>query len=111
HEHLDFHGSLAAYQQAKARLFEGLAHSFRKSAVSSQQSAVRTVPKVAVLNRDDDSFRYLSLIPAERQIVYALAGETDVTAYDINFAPDRTCFTLCTHTGELGRPALSCSEV
>jgi len=27
HEHLDFHGSLAAYQQAKARLFEGLTHS------------------------------------------------------------------------------------
>ncbi|MBU0705497.1 MAG: UDP-N-acetylmuramoyl-L-alanyl-D-glutamate--2,6-diaminopimelate ligase, partial [Chloroflexi bacterium] len=30
HEHLDFHGSLEAYQQAKARLFEGLTRSFRK---------------------------------------------------------------------------------
>ncbi|NIV35221.1 MAG: hypothetical protein GWN58_38935, partial [Anaerolineae bacterium] len=41
HEHLDFHGSLAAYQQAKARLFRELARSFRKPGVS----------KIAVLNR------------------------------------------------------------
>jgi UDP-N-acetylmuramoyl-L-alanyl-D-glutamate--2,6-diaminopimelate ligase len=32
HEHLDFHGTLSAYQQAKASLFEGLTRSFRKPA-------------------------------------------------------------------------------
>jgi len=90
HEHLDFHGSLEAYQQAKARLFKGLTRSFRKPGV----------PKVAVLNRDDDSFRYLSLIPAERQIAYALAGEADVTAHDVRFGPDRTHFTLRLRSGQ-----------
>jgi UDP-N-acetylmuramoyl-L-alanyl-D-glutamate--2,6-diaminopimelate ligase len=82
HEHLDAHGSLEAYQRAKASLFEGLAHSFRKP----------DVPKVAILNRDDDSFRYLSPIPADRQIVYGTGGE--VSARDVRFAPDATRFTL-----------------
>jgi len=113
HEHLDFHGTLAAYQQAKARLFEGLVRSFRKPGV----------PKVAVLNRDDDSYRYLSSIPADRQIVYAVTdlppmgesppfippiggergggeGEADVTASDVCFAPDRTRFTLRLCSGQ-----------
>jgi UDP-N-acetylmuramoyl-L-alanyl-D-glutamate--2,6-diaminopimelate ligase len=85
HEHLDFHGTLAAYQQAKAQLFRGLAHSFRKQGM----------PKIAVLNRDDDSFRYLSPIPADRQVTYAVEGQAEVTTRDISFAPDRTRFTLC----------------
>jgi UDP-N-acetylmuramoyl-L-alanyl-D-glutamate--2,6-diaminopimelate ligase len=84
HEHLDFHGTLAAYQQAKARLFSGLTHSFRKQGV----------PKVAVLNRDDDSFRYLSPLPADRQVTYAVEGEAEVTAHDVHFTPDRTRFIL-----------------
>jgi UDP-N-acetylmuramoyl-L-alanyl-D-glutamate--2,6-diaminopimelate ligase len=90
HEHLDFHGSLAAYQQAKARLFRGLTHSFRKQGV----------PKTAVLNRDDDSFRYLSPLPADRQVTYAVEGQAEVTAHDVHFAPDRTRFTLRLGSGQ-----------
>jgi UDP-N-acetylmuramoyl-L-alanyl-D-glutamate--2,6-diaminopimelate ligase len=89
HEHLDFHGSLEAYQQAKARLFAGLTRSFRKPGPRGTGT-----PKVAVLNRDDDSFRYLSRLPADRQIVYGVRGEADVTAHDVRFAPDATYFTL-----------------
>ena len=90
HEHLDAHGSMEAYRQAKARLFEGLTRSFRKSGMD----------KVTVLNRDDDSFRYLGTIPADRQIVYGVEGEADVTARDVHFAPAATRFTLCTPGGE-----------
>jgi UDP-N-acetylmuramoyl-L-alanyl-D-glutamate--2,6-diaminopimelate ligase len=89
HEHLDAHGSLEAYQKAKASLFEGLAHSFRKPGV----------PKVAVLNRNDDSFRYLSPIAADRQIVYGVGGE--VSARDVQFAPDATRFTLVLPSGDV----------
>jgi UDP-N-acetylmuramoyl-L-alanyl-D-glutamate--2,6-diaminopimelate ligase len=89
HEHLDAHGSLEAYQKAKASLFEGLAHSFHKP----------DVPKVAVLNRDDDSFRYLSPIPADRQIAYGEGGE--VSARDVQFAPDATRFTLVLLGGDV----------
>jgi UDP-N-acetylmuramoyl-L-alanyl-D-glutamate--2,6-diaminopimelate ligase len=84
HEHLDFHGTLTAYQQAKATLFEGLARSFQKPGV----------PKVTVLNRDDSSYEYLHPIPADRQVIYAITGEADVSARDIRYTPNATCFTL-----------------
>jgi UDP-N-acetylmuramoyl-L-alanyl-D-glutamate--2,6-diaminopimelate ligase len=91
HEHLDFHGSLEAYQQAKARLFAGLRASFRKSGV----------PKVAVLNRDDDSYRYLSPLPADRTLTYSVAGAADVTARDVQVAPGATRFALHLPEGAL----------
>ena len=91
HEHLDAHGSMEAYRQAKARLFEGLTRSFRKPGT----------PKIAILNRDDDSFRYLSPIPADRHIVYSAAGKGDVTAHDIRFTPARTRFALRTPIGKV----------
>jgi len=106
HEHLDFHGSLAAYQQAKARLFEELTHSYHKP----------ETPKVAILNRDDDSYRYLSPLPADRKISYWISGSARsstsrlnykaelaeaVTAQDIHFGPDRTHFTLRTQAGKV----------
>jgi UDP-N-acetylmuramoyl-L-alanyl-D-glutamate--2,6-diaminopimelate ligase len=91
HEHLDFHGTLAAYQQAKASLFEGLTRSFRKPGV----------PKVAVLNRDDSSYEYLHPIPADRQVTYSVNGESDVSARDISYTPDATTFTLHLPTGKV----------
>jgi UDP-N-acetylmuramoyl-L-alanyl-D-glutamate--2,6-diaminopimelate ligase len=90
HEHLDAHGSLEAYQRAKAQLFEGLMRSFRKP----------EVPKVAVLNRDDDSFRYLSPIPVDRRDTYSISTSADVTAHSVQFFPGRTCFTLRTPIGQ-----------
>ena len=90
HEHLDFHGTLEAYQQTKAQLFEGLKHSFRKPGTS----------KIAVLNRDDDSYRYLSPISADGTVTYSSSGPADVTAHDIHIAPDRTHFVLNTPAGE-----------
>ncbi|MCJ7736763.1 MAG: UDP-N-acetylmuramoyl-L-alanyl-D-glutamate--2,6-diaminopimelate ligase [Anaerolineae bacterium] len=85
HDHLDFHGSISAYQEAKSRLFQNLTRSFRKEGVA----------KAAILNADDDSFRYLSqILPADQQIVYALQGSADLVADDISFAPDRTRFVL-----------------
>lgn len=90
HEHLDAHGSLQAYQQAKARLFRSLTDAYRKPGV----------PKIAVLNRDDDSYRYLSPIPADRRITYGLEGAADVSARDVHFAPDRTRFTVHSAMGQ-----------
>jgi UDP-N-acetylmuramoyl-L-alanyl-D-glutamate--2,6-diaminopimelate ligase len=65
HEHLDIHGSIEAYRRAKAMLFEHLATAYRKPGV----------PKVAVLNADDDSYRYLRPIPADRHLAYSLGGQ------------------------------------
>ncbi len=68
HEHLDIHGSLEAYRRAKAMLFEHLATAYRKPGV----------PKVAVLNADDDSYHYLRPIPADGHLAYSLGGRGEV---------------------------------
>ncbi|MGQ9489851.1 MAG: Mur ligase family protein [Anaerolineae bacterium] len=73
HEHLDFHGSYAAYREAKARLLRALSASQPGSA---QKPGFSWLPKTAVLNRDDGSFDFLVRIPAERVITYGMdAGE------------------------------------
>jgi len=53
HEHLDYHGSYEAYRAAKSRLFQSLA----ETQVKPQGN-----PRLAVLNRDDSSYEYLSAI-------------------------------------------------
>lgn len=98
HEHLDFHGTLEAYRQAKAQLFWGLGRAFRKPGV----------PKISVLNRDDSSYDLLRPIPADRYVVYGLSLGADVTATDIVYGPDATRFTL--HTPD-GRAAVTTALV
>ncbi len=63
HEHLDFHGSFEAYRDAKAELFRKLRQAWRKPGV----------PKVAVLNADDESFSYLARIPADERLAYTIS--------------------------------------
>ncbi|MEA3395951.1 MAG: UDP-N-acetylmuramoyl-L-alanyl-D-glutamate--2,6-diaminopimelate ligase [Chloroflexota bacterium] len=86
HEHLDYHGTLAAYREAKESLFQGLLKSYRKP----------DAPKVAVFNADDPgSYAYLRSIPVQRQVIYGLgSGAADVTAQDIRFSPAGLHFTL-----------------
>ncbi len=84
HEHLSYHGSLEAYQQAKEMLFRHLMIGHRKPGV----------PKVAVLNADDDSYRYLCKIPADRQLVYSLKRNADVAATGIRRSPAGSRFVV-----------------
>ncbi len=88
HEHLDLHGSLAAYRAAKAKLFESLATAKPKG-----------FPKTAILNCDDSSFTFLKEKLAAARLNwlgYSLAGhpEATVTAHAISSTPDKTCFTI-----------------
>lgn len=84
HEHLDIHGSLAGYQQAKAKLFRHLMTGHRKPGVA----------KVAVLNADDDSYHYLRPIAADRQLVYSIGGDADVVATSLRRSAADTCFVV-----------------
>lgn len=69
-EHLDFHGTLQAYLQAKGILFEMLG-----------TSADKGVPKAAVLNADDPRWRYLAdRADGARVITYAIDALADVQA-------------------------------
>ena len=89
HEHLDYHGSYEAYRGAKARLFEML-----KETVAKPQGN----PRVAILNRDDGSFPYLSSyiaqFPVVREISYGLSLQADVWAAEVSQDPLGLKFTV-----------------
>ncbi len=86
HEHLDFHGTWEAYRDAKAMLFHHLKTGFHKAGV----------PKIAVINRDDEaSAATLLAIPADQQVAYAIDDPAaDCLAEDLVYGPDATAFTL-----------------
>lgn len=90
HEHLDEHGSLENYRAAKAKLFAGLASSYRKG----------DTPKVAVINGDDSSYEYLSKLTADEQLVYGIESpHATIRARDIHFERDGTVFMAETPIG------------
>ncbi len=69
HEHLDFHRTLEAYREAKARLIDLAATGHPKA-----------IPKTAVLNRDDPSFAYLAQRPIARRLTYGVQLASDLKA-------------------------------
>jgi UDP-N-acetylmuramoyl-L-alanyl-D-glutamate--2,6-diaminopimelate ligase len=84
HEHLDYHGTYEAYRAAKARLFTGLEGTRPKK---------RGNPRLAVLNRDDQSYEYLSSITHAPQVGYSLQENAGVWAKDIRYGPGGIDFT------------------
>jgi UDP-N-acetylmuramoyl-L-alanyl-D-glutamate--2,6-diaminopimelate ligase len=84
HEHLDIHGSLEAYQAAKASLFQGLMAGYRKPGVD----------KIAILNRGDSSFAYLRSYPADVKLTYNVNKPGDVFADNLVQSANRTRFDV-----------------
>lgn len=84
HEHLDFHGSYEAYRAAKARLFTMLAQTSEKGCGN---------PRLAVLNRDDSSYEYLSQVTAVQQVSYGFDERADLRAVDVRYESDGLHFT------------------
>lgn len=84
HEHLDYHGSYEAYRAAKARLFTSLS-----------QTPVKPfpTPRAAVLNRDDQSYPYLSLLSQVAQISYGFDPHADWQPSEICLTPSGCKFT------------------
>jgi UDP-N-acetylmuramoyl-L-alanyl-D-glutamate--2,6-diaminopimelate ligase len=84
HEHLDIHGSLEAYQAAKASLFQGLMVGHRKPGID----------KTAILNRGDSSYGYLRSYPADVKLAYNLGKPGDVIARNLAQTVGRTRFDV-----------------
>lgn len=82
HEHLDQHGSYENYRAAKARLFQLLEQTGPKSQGN---------PRLAVLNRDDASFEYLSSLVgglrSVNSVSYGLGPEAYVRAENVVYSP------------------------
>jgi len=87
HEHLDFHGSIEAYREAKMMLFRAICTSYRKPGVA----------KVAIINRDDDSYAYLAPLPAGWRLCYGLGDDVDVRGSEL--AADATGLHLTVTVG------------
>jgi UDP-N-acetylmuramoyl-L-alanyl-D-glutamate--2,6-diaminopimelate ligase len=85
HEHLDYHGSYEEYWKAKARLFTGLSDTHAKEIGNM---------RLAVLNRDDESYSFLRQVVREKIYTYGLHPEADVRAEEITFDPDGLHFTV-----------------
>ncbi len=89
HEHLDEHGSYENYRAAKARLFQLLA-----------ETPVKTHgnPRLAVLNGDDRSFKYLQTLigslPAVRSVGYGLSAAAAVRAVAVEYLPQGIRFEV-----------------
>ena len=92
HEHLDYHGDYAHYLAAKALLFERL--NDPPWAWPAHNELKQEMRKTAVLNRDDSSYAALAVLPAPRQLSYALERAADVRATAVAYAPEQTRFTL-----------------
>ena len=76
-EHLNFHGSMAAYAAAKARLFERL-----------------PPDGLAVLNADDPYAATMRAATHARLLTYGLRTPADLGATDLRLGPSGTSFTL-----------------
>ena len=72
-EHLDYHGSFAEYVRAKSKLFKLLNTTYRKPGV----------PKVSILNRDDDNYDVFSELPADKRWSYSLKKTSEVKAENL----------------------------
>ncbi len=84
HEHLDYHGDYQGYLQAKGLLFEALSAGEPKASVK----------KLAVLNKDDESYPYLSEITRAPQLSYSLSKDADLWADEIENTPSGLRFTV-----------------
>lgn len=78
YDHLDFHGTMENYFEAKSRLF--------KDRVRSEG--------VSILNKDDPTFQQLSEASKARVISYGVKNEADYRAVNIRLHPDRMEFDL-----------------
>ena len=85
HEHLDYHGSFEAYRAAKGRLFESLADTVDKELDTR---------RIAILNRDDSSFDYLSRITRVPKLAYGMDASAAPHAVDIHHIPDGIEFSI-----------------
>lgn len=84
HEHLDFHGSFEAYRSAKGLMFEMLSQSKRKA----------NIPKISILNADDDSYQHYKKIESDTTVSYSVNKKSDFQAINIAYAPDASHFSI-----------------
>jgi UDP-N-acetylmuramoyl-L-alanyl-D-glutamate--2,6-diaminopimelate ligase len=87
-EHIEVHGSLAAYRRAKATLFEMVDPDAHKPLSFA-------IPHACVLNADDSSFQYLKPFCRAPILSYGIDQPADVRAEQIALEGSGTRFRVC----------------
>ncbi len=85
HEHLDYHRTYQGYLEAKGVLFEML---------SEPKTTDKQVVRLAVLNKDDESYPYLTEITKVKQLSYSQSEGADICAKDIENTSSELRFTV-----------------
>ncbi|HSN95057.1 MAG TPA: UDP-N-acetylmuramoyl-L-alanyl-D-glutamate--2,6-diaminopimelate ligase [Anaerolineaceae bacterium] len=93
HEHLDYHGNYQNYLQAKGILFEMLSQTPAKEIGNI---------RLAVLNKDDESYAYLKRVSPKSQTAYSRVNEAELWADQIEDTPNELRFTC--HWGDRTYP-------
>jgi UDP-N-acetylmuramoyl-L-alanyl-D-glutamate--2,6-diaminopimelate ligase len=96
-DHLDFHGTMEAYRNAKLSLFEGLG-----------VGSTKTIEKAAVVNLDDPAADLFLGATRARRYTYSVERPADLSATDISMGPDGVRCRLQTPWGvtEIRSPLL-----
>jgi UDP-N-acetylmuramoyl-L-alanyl-D-glutamate--2,6-diaminopimelate ligase len=89
-EHLNFHGTMEAYAEAKAELFAML-----------DSPTEKTHLRFGVVNADDAASTTMVTASPAGIVSYAVTYPADVRAVDLELSLDRTRFTLATPIDEL----------
>ncbi|MDQ6418971.1 UDP-N-acetylmuramoyl-L-alanyl-D-glutamate--2,6-diaminopimelate ligase [Paenibacillus sp. LHD-117] len=90
-DHLDYHGTMERYEDAKGLFFSRLGNSYARHAED------RTF---AVLNADDDASARFSMLTSSEVITYGIERDSDVRASDIRITAKGTTFHVSTFRGE-----------
>lgn len=85
HEHLDYHGDFQTYMKAKGTLFQMLSTTAQKNHGN---------PRLAVINKDDLSYNYLSEITKVNQLSYGLTSLADIYSSSIETTFNGTNFYI-----------------
>jgi len=95
-EHIEAHGSFENYKKAKGSLFENL-FKFRRKKINGQ-----LIPKVSVVNLDDEHWQYYFDFSADKKYLYAISHQGKLPqaevlrAGDISFDINGTFFRVGT---------------
>lgn len=93
HDHLDFHGSLEAYRNAKLQLFRELSSHRSTSETSAQH-------RYAVINADDPHATHFVRAASTPVITYGLRAQSDVRARDVQVEASGLAYTVESPKGE-----------
>jgi UDP-N-acetylmuramoyl-L-alanyl-D-glutamate--2,6-diaminopimelate ligase len=87
-DHLDYHGTMDEYRNAKGLLFAQLGNRYDHKR-----------PKFAILNNDDPASQYYKHMTAATVITYGIETDSDIMAKQIEIAPNGMAFDLVTPYG------------